>query len=380
MEELEELQRESGIEGFDVEYWSPAPYWKGPEQDFICKKGGQRPRSMNESFIDAFAAAMADDATYLTDHGLRVKWWGLQNEPYQCVNYASMKYDADTYHAVFKAVAPKIKAAVPGVRIEAGSGHGCHNEIAKVFSDPDTARYVDAWTYHRGGKSSDSEMTNRSCGDGKPVWNNEWEFFRFNLGARDTIDMAQNVMNWFVFSESPTWTWLHALKPSYNSESVGFGLGFWRPYDDNKTQAYEKGHWVFNNVTWNALAGFVRYMPWDAKRIAVGEDVVRRDQRILAFRTPTRGAGGPHHSETPEGLLGVVLTNRDSSQNFTAEVSLQGASVIAFRGHRFSASAVNIDLGSQSASKGTLTVKLPPLSIEFWVQYDVVGPITVELV
>lgn len=386
MEELAELQRESSIEGFDVEYWSPAPYWKGPNQTYVCDQGGRHPRSMNESFIEAFATAMAADATYLTDHGLRIKWWGLQNEPYQCVNYASMQYDADTYHTVFKAVAPKIKKAVPGVLIEAGSGHGCQKEIAKVFSDPETAKYVDAWTYHRGGQDSASEMTNRSCGDGKPVWNNEWEFFHFNLGAHNTIDMAQNLMNWFVFSESPMWTWLHALKPSYNSESVGFGLGFWRPYDDEKTQAYEKGHWVYNNITWNALAGFVRYMPWDAVRVAVAEDVYRKGQRILAFKTPSLGSGGPHHQETPEGLLGIVLTNRDASKSFTANITLQGASASAFRGHRYNASAVDVELGQKSADKSTFAVTLPPLSIEFWVQYHVgskiqgVGPDNTEFV
>merc|ERR1712139_400878 len=114
-----------------------------------------------------------------------------------------MKYDADTYHTVFKAVAPKIKAAVPGLRIEAGSGHGCSKEIAKVAADPEASKYVDAWTYHHGGWESGKEMVDRRCSGEKPVWNNEWEFFRFNLKPSDTIDIAQNIMNWFVFSESP---------------------------------------------------------------------------------------------------------------------------------------------------------------------------------
>jgi hypothetical protein len=63
-------------------------------------------------------------------------------------------------------------------------------------------------------------------------------------------------MNWFVFSEAPKWTWLHALKPTYNSEASGYGLGFWRPYDDNSTTTgIEKGYWKYNYYNWNSLAG-----------------------------------------------------------------------------------------------------------------------------
>ena len=102
---------------------------------------------------------------------------------------------------------------------------------------------VDSWTYHTGGQSAKSAMVNHSCSDGKPVWVNEWEYFSsltpgrgFNLSATDTINLAAVVLNWFVFSDAPKFSFLHALKPSYNVEAEGFGLGFWRPFDDNSTQ------------------------------------------------------------------------------------------------------------------------------------------------
>jgi len=119
MEELQEMQDISGISGFAVEYWSPAPYWKGPNQDYICASpsDGQHPRSLNNSFLNEFSDAMVQDALYLDKNGLNVEWWGLQNEPYECVTYSSMIYNASSYLAVFNATAPKLKAALPNVHI-----------------------------------------------------------------------------------------------------------------------------------------------------------------------------------------------------------------------------------------------------------------------
>jgi len=151
------------------------------------------------------------------------------------------------------------------VRIHAGSGHGCHEEISGVANDSYAASFVDAWTYHRIGADSDDAMVNATCGDGKPVFSNEYEYFTPDVTPYYTVNIAQNLMNWLTFSESPTWTWLHALKPTYNTESQGFGLGFWRPSDDNTTDDsfLLKNHWRYNNKTWNGLAGFVKHIPWN---------------------------------------------------------------------------------------------------------------------
>src|SRR3712207_7321978 len=50
--------------------------------------------------------------------------------------------------------------------------------------------------------------------------------------------LFRSIMNWMTFQGSPTWYWLHALKPTYNSEAAGYALGFWRPYDDDDFSKY----------------------------------------------------------------------------------------------------------------------------------------------
>lgn len=168
-------------------------------------------------------------------------------------------------------------------------------------------------------------------------------------------------MNWFVFSDSPKWTWLHALKPTYNAESSGFGLGFWRPYDDAHTTDLEKGHFRYNPQNWHSLAGFVRYMPWNAIRMEVAEHVVFGTQRVLAFKTPKTGVGGPRHSATPEDRLGLVLTNSEVSE-VTVTVAFANTTGLAqpFYGHRYTVEEEDVALGTLTATSGELNITLPP--------------------
>lgn len=374
MQELAELQNASGITGFEVEYWSPPPYWKGPNQTYSCSGGGHTLRwaAGNRSFVEAMATAMAADVAYLGEHGLRVRWWGMQNEPQQCPNYAGMVYNDTQYHALFAAAAPRVLRAAPGVRIEAGAENGCASPAKGVFDDPTTAAYVTSWTFHTGGQAASTAMTNRSCGDGKSVWVNEWEYFRDSLGPADTVNLAAYVINTFVFWDAPKFTWLHALKPTYNAESLGFGLGFWRPPDDNSSQPVplEKGHFRFNNLTWNAMGGFPRHMPWNVRRVQVDEDVVRADQRIMAFVTPPAGSGGPLHVTTPGGMLGIALTNQGMQGTpLVARVNISGALPVLFRGHRYNSTVFDLDLGEATPHDGVITLEVPPQSVEFWVQY-----------
>eukprot|EP01047_Picozoa_sp_COSAG01_P026857 COSAG01_NODE_1746_length_9334_cov_42.941419_5_plen_588_part_00 len=390
MAELREMQDAAGIEGFEAEYWSPAPYWKGPNQTFNCRDGGSRVRSADSgAFTDAFANAMVEDVRYLNASGLRVSWWGLQNEPFACTHYSSVLYNATAYHTVFSAVAPKLKAAFPATRIHVSSGNGCQGAGAGVYNDAHARSFVDGWSYHHIGSDSNSELVDERArcplgprGRPLPAFNNEYEYFGYPPSGGATpdhcINTAQSVMNWLVFSESPKWTWLHALKPTYNAESQGFGLGFWRPPDDNSsTSGLEKGHWDYNPLNWNSLAGFVRWMPWGATRVTVDEDEVRKDQRVLAFVTPAVGSGGPHHATTPAGRLGVVLTNRNAHSAFDCAVVVAGAAgrggpgaaAQRFRGFRYGPNITGQALGESAPVDGALRLTLPPQVIEFWLAY-----------
>jgi len=161
-------------------------------------------------------------------------------------------------------------------------------------------------------------------------------------------------MNWRTFENSPTWVWLHALKPTYNSEAEGYALGLWRPDDDNDFTKYpnlDKGHFRYVKTNWHAVAGFLKYLPWNSVRYHVDETVLRPNQRIMAWRSPA-------------GKLTIALTNR-SNASYTFDIGLLGAAR-QFTGHRYDATRANVTLASVSGD--ALRVSVPAYSIEFWVE------------
>lgn len=158
-------------------------------------------------------------------------------------------------------------------------------------------------------------------------------------------------MNWLVFENAPAWYWLHALKPTYNSEASGYSLGYWRPPDDDNFSHFpgvQKGHWDYNQQNFNGIAWFLKYMPWDSQRIEVDEGTVRKDNRILAFLTP-------------RGKLVLVLTNRLASP-FQFNIST-GRDAL-YEGHRYTVSARDMPIGKLRGS--AISPVLPPKTIEFW--------------
>jgi hypothetical protein len=101
----------------------------------------------------------------------------------------------------------------------------------------------------------------------------------------------------------------------------------------------------------------------------VTEDKVRDQQRIMAYLTPVQGSGGPRHTSTPAGRLGFVVINLDANFPFNATLSGIPHGGARFTGHRYSAETVDLGLGSTTAVNGTVSVRIPPISIEFWVQF-----------
>lgn len=363
LKDIKELISHSGIEGVSMEYWSPAPAWKSTGSYL-----GGTLRDSSEAFLSAFRAALCDDIDYLKAHGIRISMWGLQNEPTlgevgnlslgtKPQSYSHCHYTPHLYLKAFRSIAPWIRKSVPHCLITVDSWNGNSGEIGRLIQKDSTLlKYVDVWVYHRVGSNSaqirrESNMY-RSNTFGKPVYQNEFEYQRPSNDSL-CINTAQNIMNWFTFADSPTWFWLHALKPTYNTESSGYSLGFWRPDDDDDfthSEHIRKGYWDYNRQNFNAIAGFLKYMPWNSQRFTVDEDVVRDDQRILAYKSP-------------KGKLVVVLTNR-SSHPFTFQVST--GTKANFNGYRYTPQVRNMKLGRVASNR--LNVTLPPWSIEFWVQ------------
>jgi hypothetical protein len=352
MAEIRETITVSGMEGVAMEYWSPAPFWKS-NGDYI----GGTIASTNPVFLDDFGDALVNDVSYLVSNNIPVIMWGLQNEPATGEpNYPTCEYSVADYAATFAAVAPKVRTNFPNILIHANSQSGASGPYGTALrANPANLNFIDAWTIHRGRMDANDQITsdhNLDAG-GKPVFSNEYHPAETN--EWEVVNTAQSIMNWFAFQQSPTWFWLHALKPLNDSVATLFALGYWRrPNDMNFTFHPElaAGHWTWNPYNWNALSGFLRYLPWDSRRVHVNERAVLFDQRILAWKTP-------------DNRLGVALSNR-SPTNFVFK--LDWGRIGAFTGHRFSVTNDNLNLGDRSGRWQQIT--LPPYSVEFWVEQN----------
>lgn len=370
-EELAELIDKSGIEGVDFEFWSPTPYFKSSgsylttDQKNTLKCFDSSFKGDKQAFLEDFADTIVTDLKYLRENGIPTIQFGLQNEaPHKVNSYSHCHYPDWAYYETMKAVVPKIEEAFPDMHIHADSWNGQYSGGSKkIIEDRELLESIDAWTFHRIGYDSSDQINNASYYNGNKgredivVYNNEFEYFD---GASDwkCINTAQSIMNWMVFENSPTWHWLHMLKPLGNSEAMGFSLGFWRSPGDEKeyeqNNHIQEGHWDYNYQNFNSVRGFLKHMPWDSVRYDVTEDEVRSDQRIMSYKTP-------------EGKQVVVVTNRSSTNYFNFEIDMGTEGV--YRGYRYTPdSKEEIVLTPKAGS--TIDPTLPPLSIEFWVQED----------
>ena len=379
-EELAELIQMSGIEGIDFEFWSPTPYFKA-SGSYIHgnsdSEDGLRCFSSNfandpiyhgdkQKFLEDFADTIVADLKMLEENGVPVVQWGLQNEaPHWVRSYSHCKYTEQEYYETMKVVVPKIREAFPDIHIHADSWNGQYSEGSKkIIKDQELLNEIDGWTFHRIGYDSDDQINNRNFynsekgRDDIPVYNNEFEYFS-DTSDWKCINTAQSLMNWMTFENSPTWHWLHMLKPFGNSEASGYSLGYFRPYDYKESENVptgfedvEPGHWDYNYQNWNSVRGFLKYMPWNSIRYEVSEDQVRGDNRIMSW-------------QTPDGKQVIALTNRSQSDLFTFNISTGIDDT--WKGYRYTPKNENeIQLGTLSGE--TISPILPPLSIEFWVQ------------
>jgi O-glycosyl hydrolase len=354
--ELREMIQQSGIEGASVEYWSPGPAWKNTNS-FV---GGSL-KQFDDVFLSDFSDSVVRDLRNLIDNGIPVTMFGLQNEPKASYSkaYSYTTYTDQQYYDAFRHVAPKVREAYPKVLIHNDSQGGQTGMGAKLIqADPIALSYIDAWTWHRIGTSADEQITDRLTFNSnrfdRPVFNNEFEYLSGGTSVDRMLNTAQSIMNWMTFENAPTWFWLHALKPTYNSEGEGYALGLWRPDDDDDFTKYtgiDKGHFDYVKTNWHAVAGFLKYMPWNSVRYHVDEGVMRTNQRIMAWRSPA-------------GKLTIAVTNR-SKAAFTFDIGLLSATS-RFTGHRYDATLADVNLGSLSGA--ALPVTVPAYSIEFWVE------------
>ena len=363
--DLVELITQSGMEGVAAEYFSPGPGWKS-NNNWV--QGSLK--QFDATFLGQFGDNAVAELQQLQNASIPVKMWGLQNEPTATAPaYSSAVYTRDNYYQTFKVVAPKVRAAFPNVLIHANSQDGA-NELGgpypgPIFSDSTTAAYVDAWTIHNVGSDSYEQQSLHPSATGKPMFSNEYEYLDGNTSPARLVNTAQSIMNWMTFANSPSWFWLHALKPAGDSIAMGYGLGVWRkPADTDFTHwpNVQSGYFDYIPTNYNAIAGFLSYMPWNSVRYDVTEGAVSRDQRVMAWKTPA-------------GKLVFAVTNR-TGQDTGYRVNLPSSK--NFTGYLFDSTPRNVTqadgtgqykgkpLGPKSGS--VLDLQIPDLSIQFWVE------------
>lgn len=370
LDDLRTMQKASGIEGFDVEYWSPPPFWKDSKSFY-----GGTVAAHDANFFNAFSDALVQDVRYLESHGLNVVQWGLQNEPVFGMTplngekttagvrpkmpYGIMFYSPEDYATTLRYTVPKLRALKPGLHIHANSWDGPAGKYAEeIRKDPELLKNIDAWTWHQVGSNSNAQIDDQAKymagAGGKPVYSNEFEYQPADLKKIESpfMNTGQSLMNWMVFENSPTWYWLHALKPVTNLEAAGYALGFWRPagiLKNNLRPNLKPSHWEFNPQNWNALAGFLKYLPWDSTRLTVEESTVQHDQRVLVWKS--KG-----------GKLGIALSNR-GPKAYTFHI--KGTGRRALDGHRYTVKELNAPVGRKTGDEVAITVQ--PQSFEFWI-------------
>lgn len=382
LSELRELLDTAGVEGVSLEYWSPAPYWKACEA-YVCADGKRnllKPfgpdwkkdpvyRGDTARFFADFAQAKVADIKTLEAAGIKVSFWGLQNEPrpwHGGADYSRCGYTVGQYDAAFRAVAPAIHAHNPSIRVIADTWE--LKNIAPVLADPQARHLVDALVLHHVGADSNVvkphvEAVRKKFGRDKPLFQNEFEYGTETTSPDRCLNTVTHLMNWFQIGEAPTWFWLHALKPIYNSEAGGYSLGYWRPATDDPARFHPKfpglkpGEWVWNKYNWHALVGFLRHMPWNSRGVAVTEASYDSDLRPLAFIRP-------------DGKLVVVVANRSSaSHTFQVKTGLSGGAT--FRGVRYTPDDAGPDFDGTplGSTKGPeLALRVPDRAWEFWSQ------------
>ena len=80
--------------------------------------------------------------------------------------------------------------------------------------------------------------------------------FECQKPTNDTLclNTARSIWNGFTFADSPTWFWLHSLKPT--NVEASHPVVCWVSGDDEnfaRSAAIEKGHWDYNPQNVNAI-------------------------------------------------------------------------------------------------------------------------------
>ncbi len=251
LQELKQLLDTAGVEGLSLEYWSPAPYWKGNRSYLaLPDRGGKSQNVLRcfapgfnqdpeykgdaDRFLSDFGNAVVTDIKTVKAAGMKTSMFGLQNEPN--VNhfiYSSCEYPTSPqYVKAYRAVAGAIRKYDPSIMLFADTEGGFPKKIGPAMGDPKIAALVDAYAVHTVGSPCDTPAKVHANIMKKlpprPWFQNEYEYLTGGATPDRCLNTVQHIMNSFQLAENPTWFWILILKPLKNAEASGYSLGFWK--------------------------------------------------------------------------------------------------------------------------------------------------------
>jgi len=372
MDELSELMKESGVEGFSFEYWSPLPYWKAngkltgrDDTENVLRCFGSNFKNDpvyhgdTARFLDDFSTAVVNDIQFLKKHKLPISFFGLQNEPMSNTAYGSCTYKLlprEAYKRAFTAVAEKVRKLDPSIQIIGDSQS--LKLIWPVVKDPKTLPLVDYMVMHHGGVDS-KQVTKMPYKTPLPLFQNEYSYSGVgDASPARCLNTLQHIMNWFQRREAPSWFWLHALLPYDSGISSGRALGLYRPLyaknDADFPKGLKPGHWMWNPYNWHAIGSIVKHMPWDSQVVKVKEYQSDEDLRILAFKRPN-------------GKLTIMVSNRSfSPHTFHLNTGINNG---RFKGYRYTPdeageNGMGVEIGKLNGK--IISPKVADMTWEFW--------------
>lgn len=119
------------------------------------------------------------------------------------------------------------------------------------------------------------------------------------------------------------------------------------------TRDIAPGHWVFNDLNWNAVGSFVKRMPWDSVVLEARAAAEDDDARLLVF-------------QKPGGKRTIVLSNRKSTPaEFVIDTNLNGR----WQAYRYTprdGGAGTMGTAAGVSEGETLRATVPTLAWEFW--------------
>jgi hypothetical protein len=198
---------------------------------------------------------------------------------------------------------------------------------------------------------------------GKPIFSDENEYFDPTVTAGSATyltpqfrfaNTAMMPLLWFTEIGSPIWWWIHLGKPTTGTagETTGRALTVWKPPGSAASTAYPSltdGTFTTNNVNWNAVKPWLRFLPPGSVRLNMPAAVLRNDVAAMAWRKPN-------------GKIVIAIVNRTEFDQ-RQRITIPGFAGSLSR-YRYDVNVVDQVVETLAVSGG-LDLTIPPWSAEF---------------